>query len=281
MKRAGFLSVFLVKFCCGHTQPTPRSLAGSRKGEFFAAWGWNREWYTKSDITLKGDTYDFTLRKVVAKDRQDKLTFDNYLNPGNITIPQFNFKIGYFINDKYTISLGTDHMKYVVQADQVVKISGNISNSGTPYDGVYSNQDIAIAGDFLKFEHTDGLNYINSEFRRFDELFSFHHISLSLTEGLGAGFLLPRTNVTLLNNQRHDEFHLSGYGVSAVMGGNITFYKHFFIQSEFKEGFINMPDIRTTRSSSDKASQHFFFTQFNVALGANFRIGSKNHKNAD
>jgi len=51
---------------------------------------------------------------------------------------------------------------------------------------------------------------------------------------------------------------------------NVTFWDHFFIQSEFKGGFINMPDIRTTNNPSDRASQNFWFTQWNWVFGYAF-----------
>jgi hypothetical protein len=78
-----------------------------------------------------------------------------------------------------------------------------------------------------------------------------------------------------MNNARYDEFHLAGYGIGAVLSLNMTFFKYFFIQSEWKGGFIHMPDIRTTMHKEDRASQHFFFSQYNMVFGANFRIGSK------
>lgn len=159
-------------------------------------------------------------------------------------------------------------MKYVVQANQTVKISGNIDGTGTVYDGTYSNDDIVITEDFMMFEHTDGLNYPNIEFRRFDEIINLNKVRIGITEGIGVGALYPKTNTTLLNNDRYDEFHLAGYGLSAVVGLNVTFFKYFFVQSEFKGGFISMPDIRTTMSKTDKASQSFFFTQLNIVFGA-------------
>ena len=67
------------------------------------------------------------------------------------------------------MSLGVDHMKYVVQQNQEVLINGNIDNSSTTYNGNY-NETINIEDGFLKFEHSDGLNYINFEYRRFDNL---------------------------------------------------------------------------------------------------------------
>ncbi len=215
--------------------------------------------------------------KVVAHDRQTPLGLDPYLAPGRVTIPQTNFRIGYFLTDHWSLSMGLDHMKYVMDQDQTVPITGYIQNSNTPYDGFYQNVPIQLKEDFLTFEHTDGLNYINVEIRRHDNLlelrrYNLPNIDINLIEGFGVGVLLPKTNTLLLNNQRYDEFHLAGYGLGGFVGLNITFFNHFFIQSELKGGYINMPDIRTTEFKSDRASQHFLFLQSNLLIGANFRI---------
>ena len=128
-------------------------------------------------------------------------------------------------------------MKYVVEQGQTTQITGYIGESGSLYNGVYTNDDIVIQEGFLKFEHTDGLNYGIAEIRRLDELFSFHkNIQLNYLLGAGTGVLVPRTNTTLLNKERYDEFHIAGYGLHALVGINFTFFKHFFIQSEFKRG---------------------------------------------
>ena len=95
---------------------------------------------------------------------------------------------------------------------------------------------------------------------------------LNILEGVGAGILYPKTNTTLLGKERYDEFHVSGFGVSAKVGLNFTFFKYFFIEAEMKGGYINMNDIRTTDSSSDKASQHFLFLQRIIAFGGIFKV---------
>ena len=160
--------------------------------------------------------------------------------------------------------------------DQTVKIDGNI-NLGGEFDANYNNDDIVLVEDFLKFEHTDGLNYVNVEVSRYDNLdnwlkFKVKNIDINLTEGVGVGVLYPKTNTTLLGKERYDEFHVSGYGVSAHAGLNITFFKHFFIQSNLKVGYINMGDIRTTGSKSDSASQHFTFLENMYVFGARFGL---------
>jgi hypothetical protein len=131
---------------------------------------------------------------------------------------------------------------------------------------------------FLMYEHTDGLNYVNTEVSRFDDisaLFGLPNIDkvqINLTEGLGFGLLYPKTNTTLMGKERYDDFHISGYGTSAKVGLNVTFFKHFYIQGEMKGGYINMQDIRTTQSTDDSASQDFFFLQRIIAFGGIFRI---------
>jgi len=260
----------------GNAQLFPNSPElNDNKGRIFAYWGWNIAWYTHSDIRFAGSDYHFKLYDVVAKDKPTAFDAGIYFNPEKATIPQYNFRIGYFINDHYSLSIGTDHMKYVMQSGQTVKISGKIENSGTTYDGTYYENDFVVAPDFLLFEHTDGLNYPNIELRRSDCLTGNKKIRLNTIAGLGIGILYPKTNTTLLGKERYDAFHLAGYGMDALVALNAEFFKHFFIQTELKGGYINMPDIRTTKSKSDFAKQSFFFAQYNVVFGYAFSIKRK------
>ncbi len=246
------------------------------KGKFFVSWGGNRDSFSKSDITFKGDNYNFTLHDVEAHDKPKGWHVD-YLNPGRMTIPQTNFRMGYFISDHYSVSIGVDHMKYVIYQFKAVDIDGYYPNPGT-YGEALSNNQVLLTEDFLTFEHTDGLNYIHTEISRFDDISKVFRIGntdkiqINLTEGLGAGIIYPKTNAKVLGNERHDDFHVSGYGVSMKAGLNITVFKHFYVQGELKGGYINMPDIRTTASTADSASQHFLFFEKIIAFGGIFRI---------
>lgn len=248
----------------------------TNKGKFFVYWGWNFASYSNSDIRFKGANYDFTLNNVKAQDRPTKFSFNDYFHPGRVTIPQTNYRIGYFFKENYTISIGVDHMKYVMIADQDVIINGKINVGGT-HDGIYNNNTKKLTEDFLRFEHTDGLNYVNVELKRFDDVshwfgFQLENLQINLTEGVGIGLLYPRTNTTLLENERYDQFHLSGYGMSIGGGVNIAFLKHFFVQFDIKGGYINMNDIRTTKNPTDSASQSFYFFENTILIGGKFRL---------
>ena len=246
------------------------------KGKFFISWGGNRDSYTKSDITFRGKDYNFTLDNVQAHDKPKGWHVD-YLNPSRMTIPQTNFRLGYFLNDHYSVAIGVDHMKYVMTQDKAVNINGYYPDPGS-YDELLPNNQVLLTEEFLTFEHTDGLNYVNTEFSRHDDISSLFRIGntdkiqVNVTEGVGFGLLYPKTNTTLLGKERHDDFHVSGYGTSLKAGLNVTFFKHFYIQGELKGGYINMQDIRTTQSTDDSASQDFFFFQRIIAVGGIFRI---------
>jgi len=277
---------FLTVCCLAQTilaqeTASPEKYTAHNKGKIYVYWGGNRENFSKSDIHFKGPDYDFTLYDVQAIDKPKGWQLD-YINPARMTIPQTNLRIGYFINDHYNISIGFDHMKYVMNQNQVVAIGGVVGNSYPAHAGVYlpsGNNTIDLSDEsFLTFEHTDGLNYVNTEIGRVDDISKYFKIGntdkfqINILEGVGAGVLYPKTNAQLLGKERHDEFHVSGFGVSAKVGLNFTFFKHFFLQTELKGGYINMADIRTTNSSSDKASQHFLFLQRIVAFGGIFSI---------
>jgi hypothetical protein len=246
------------------------------KGKFFVSWGGNRETYSKSDIHFKGTDYDFTIYDVTAHDKPKGWHID-YINPGRMTIPQTNFRMGYFINDHYSIAIGVDHMKYVMNQDIAVQYTGSYPNRYSYGEAIANNQ-IKLTEAFLTFEHTDGLNYVNTELSRHDDISKLFNIQdtdkveINVTEGIGVGFLYPKTNAKLLGKERHDDFHVAGYGASIKAGLNVTFFKHFYIQTEVKGGYINMPDIQTTFSNSDSASQEFFFFQKIIAFGGIFKI---------
>lgn len=81
------------------------------KGKIFVSFGWNASVFSNSNIHFSGTNYDFTLENVKATDRQSPFSFELYFGPATITIPQYNFKIGYFFHNNFYVSLNADHMK--------------------------------------------------------------------------------------------------------------------------------------------------------------------------
>ena len=285
MKTFSYLNLLLV-FISINTFAQNDSIKKERytahnKGKFTISWGGNRGYFTDSDITFKGDDYRFTVENATAHDKPKGWHID-YVNPARMTIPQTNFKLGYYITDKYMVSIGVDHMKYVMTQFQTAPITGYIeypeSHPSSQFNGTFNGTPTEMTEEFLMFEHTDGLNYVNAEFARQDDISHLFGIKntdkfqVNINEGVGIGVLYPKTNTTLMGQERHDAFHVSGFGTSLRAGINLTFLKYFTIEGSLKGGYINMPDIRTTKSAADSASQHFFFAETMITFGGIFRL---------
>lgn len=268
MKRIALFGAFLLSSICTFAQNPAYS-----KGSFYFQWGWNQAQYTDSDIHFTGDGYDFTVTDVVATDRPTHFKPEIYFNPTTITIPQTNTRVGYFINDNWSVSLGYDHMKYVVRQYQYAHMSGDI-NIGSSFDGSYNDDEIKLTYSFLKYEHTDGLNYIfvgadywKSLYNAKERNLSYWDIQLYGSLGFDGGVYVPKSNVTLLGKERTDRFHLAGFGTSVNAGLNVNLFKYFYVAFQLKTGFVDLVDVQTTLDDADNASQHFFFLQENICFG--------------
>ena len=260
----------------------------SRKGQFFFAVGWNRDTYSSSDITFAGSDFDFELHNAKADDKR-KVFADGYRESSGMSLPdgnQINIKLGYFISDHYNIVLGYDAMKYVLRNGQDGKISGEIAK-GTfsyegaeyNYDGNYGYNDINYSRALVVFEH-NSLNYFFVGVNRFDNLNGLFNLNtenfeINLEEGIDLGLAMPKTESKILNNQPFNDFNTTGFGYSANLGINFTFFKYFYLKPEFKFGHINLNDLKITQDTGEKATQKFNFTEKSLSLGVRFNLGAK------
>nr|WP_228414595.1 hypothetical protein [Chryseobacterium sp. SNU WT5] len=239
-------------------------------------WGWNRAMFSNSDIHFKGEGYDFVLHKVVAHDRPSDFSYHNYFQPDRITIPQTNQRFAYFVQDNMAFVVGVDHMKYVMDQDQTVKFSGKITNP--VYGSMMQNGQIDLSdAEFLTFEHTDGLNYINFGLENYKNIYNKDNFDIVWSYGAGLGPMFPKSNVKLFGNERSDRFHVAGFGVDGRTSLNFVFWKHIVARIEAKGGYINMFDVKTTLNNKpDKALQDFVFGQFNFGVGYTFNTRKNN-----
>ncbi|WP_425460386.1 hypothetical protein [Leptospira sarikeiensis] len=266
-----------------------------RKGRWSFQWGYNRDSYTQSDINFKGPGYQFTLKDVVARDKPEKFSTDVYLNPSLWEIPQYNLKFTYYITDNLFIAFGQDHMKYVMSRGQAASISGYIDplaiengrlhtsfesapyallfpNNINQFAGYHGGETINITPDFLKFEHTDGLNYLFVDVGYVAPLWvsANGENAFSLVGSVGAGPVVCRSDVRLFGEGHNNRFHLSGYGVSGYSALRIDLFKSFFFEFGAKGGYIDLTSIYTNGKSKDRATQNFGFVEMIASAGITF-----------
>lgn len=255
---------------------TTNPYTANNKGKIFIYWGGNRGYYSNSDIHFKGNDFDFTVHNATAHDKPKGWHVD-YINPEKMTIPQTNFRLGYYVTDHYSVSVGVDHMKYVMTQNQEAYVSGKYPNEGI-YGELLPNGNKKLTEEFLQFEHTDGLNYVNVELARTEDISKYlgitntDKIQFNAIAGVGSGVLFPKTNAKLFGRERYDEFKVAGFGVSGKGAVNVTFFKHLFIQYESKIGYINMTKAPISNTPGEYAKHDFTFFESIIVVGGIFKL---------
>ncbi len=243
---------------------------GTQKNAMYISWGYNRALYTLSDITFHGPDYDFTLRDAAAHDRPVR-NYKTYFNPATISIPQFNFRVGWYYKFRWDISIGYDHMKYAMDQYQNLIINGVIEDTGNPMEGVYSDADgvQAINPANLHYENTNGLNYVSFQLNNTAPIFKTKDLKFAVLRRLGGGFgpIINQTDFTWDGNSYESGFHIGGYGVSTNFGLRFDFFNRFFFQSNWTAGMIHLPKNNTIQNQNHYAKQQFFFAEWDLSMG--------------
>ena len=211
----------------------------------------------------------------MAMDRPEPFNAKLYFSPSTMWIPQYNYRAGWFFQDRWSVSLGLDHMKYVVEQDQVVRMDGYVDASRSmSYTTNEGSRDVTLTKDFLQYEHTDGLNLLSVDVEHYDPVWSNSNgrYRLRVFEGLHAGPVIPRSDVRLFGVGLNNRWNIAGVGVGAQVGLQFNFLEHFFIRNTLKAGWIDLSHVLTTGTDEDHASQHFWFVQNAIVLGGQFRL---------
>lgn len=275
-----FLIICILVFSFGlnaQNEATPTATSVTKqKGNFYFLWGYTRAWYSKSDIhfedhsnkyypaTGKYHDYDFTIYDVKATDRPD---FHQLYDIANITIPQFVGRIGYYFNNKqdFGIEINYDHTKYVATDFQKVKIKGS-------FNGNYVDKDTILdPRNLVHFEHTDGANFWMVNFIKRWKLYTpSKKFNVGYVVKPGAGFVFPRTDVTMLGTRLNNDWHVAGWIAGIETGIRAEFLKYGVFEFVGKGAYADYRNALVLGKGNGKASHHFFASQLTMSIGVMF-----------
>jgi hypothetical protein len=270
MKKFSIFLLFL--FCCNtllksqetETQPVTKKI----KGTFYAGWGYNKDWFSKSDLHFKNnsdeyntytnvkDNYNFTVYGAKAKDRPG---FKKLLT-SQPTIPQYVYRIGYYFNDKHNlgIEINFDHAKYVVDDYQTLRVKGSIN-------GQYIDKDTLVDPNFLHFEHTNGANFMMLNLMKRERLLTSkngkHQLFAIAKPGLGV--VIPKTYVVLFGQEQDNRFHVAGWCAGLEVGFRYEAFKHVYLEYTGKGAFLHYTDVLVMGAGK---AQHYFWAFENILV---------------
>ena len=238
----------------------------------YLQWGYNKEWYTNSSIRFKLSNGDlFTLKNAKAHDKPDLDAI--YENPVEISIPQYNYRIGFYLNEKHTkaIELNFDHIKYVVTDGQTVRVKGKIN--GKPVDG----DSVLNPDTFLHLEHTDGGNLLHINYVEQKTLLMNKNKTRPLVNLIwkaGAGINIPRTDFTYRGDRFNNDFHVAGYNLAAEAGARYYVGKRFFIEATGKTGYVRYINAlaNTNTDKGNRVTHGFGYFELIGLFGYDFKF---------
>lgn len=237
----------------------------------YAQWGYNRDWFSKSDLHFKnGDKYDFTIHDAIAHDKPD---YGNiFKNPFEFTIPQNSLRIGFYLDAKHSkaIEINFDHTKYVVD-DQRARITGELY-------GERIDMDTMVKRPFLHLEHTNGANFLIINYVSQHSLWNYKNMKATAVGKIGGGVVIPRSDVMIMGTRLDNKYHLAGY-IAAAEGG-FRFYplRKLFVEFTGKAGYANFMNALTVENGTVK--HHFYFAELIGLVGYDIGFNSKKRKQA-
>jgi hypothetical protein len=238
-------------------------------------WGYNRDRYSNSNIHIYGKGFDFTIRDVGAHDKPTKFSAGVYFGPSTLTIPQYNYRLGFFIKHNIHVSIGMDHMKYVAWQNQTVIMNGHIDSSvSQQYGGVYNNKAVVLSPDFMTLQHTNGLNSVTVDVAWLLPIFHTRSDILHIGWNLGTGGLcmVTRTQVHFMGVWYPNSFHLSGLTWNAYTGPRIDLWKCFFVAAELKAGYVDIRWAPFEGTDQSGVVHHFTYMEYYIVGGLSFPL---------
>lgn len=233
-----------------------------KKNQWYFSWGYNTEWYTRSSVKIKQTAIgnDYELINVKGHDNRG---WDKGLFSKALTIPQYNYRLGFFLNNKKDIGfeINFDHTKFIITDGQYISIKGKL-------DG--RNVDTTV-----HFTKDEGFYYYlnnGANFLLFNIMKRWHwydnkkqNIKLDFIGKAGIGPLIPHVENSFFGKKNNPDFQLGGWNIGAEGAIRSTFFKHVYLEFAGKLDYARYSHLHLYANGS--ARQAFGTAEFILSLG--------------
>ena len=251
-----------------HIEGSAQSSNTPRRGEFYFSWGYNTEWYSKSTLKINQPDLDnkYSFKKVKGHDRPG---WDHGLFTKPLTIPQYNYRLGYFFNDKKNlgVEINFDHTKFIF-SDGPVQILGKLNGRNVDSTVHFSND-----GGF-RYYLNNGANFL-----LFNLMKRWHWhsntketIKLDLIGKAGVGPVIPHVDNMFFGEANKPHFQLGGWNVGTEIAARATFYHHVYLEFAGKLDYARYSSLDIYKGN---ASHAFGTGEIILSLGYTFKTGKK------
>lgn len=234
-----------------------------KKGELYLSWGYNKEWYTPSNLHISQPSLgnDYTIRNIYAHDHPG---WNQGLFNRAFTIPQYNYRLGYFFKDNWAIEANFDHTKYVVADNQLLHAQGQMD--GRAVDTFINNR-----SGFLKYQLNNGANFLlfNLVHRKHLTSFDKDWFDASLLMKGGVGIVIPHVQNTVDGNDNKKGFQFGGFDLGFEAAIRATFFRYAYLEFSNKVLAAQYYNLRVYQGN---AKQFFGCYEMILSIGASIPL---------
>jgi hypothetical protein len=238
-----------------------------RKKEFYFSWGYNKEWYTNSTVKVNqpslGNNYSF--EKIKGHDHPG---WDDGIFDKPITIPQYNYRIGLFINKEkgLAVEINFDHTKFIF-ADQAAHVTGTL--------------DKRYVDTFINFSKPDFYYYLNNgaNFLLFNIVKRWHwyaakneKVKIDFLGKAGIGPVIPHVENNLFGKLNTPDFQFGGWNIGVEAAVRATIFNYVYLEYSNKLDYARYSNLKVYEGT---AKQAFGTYEMILSLGVTFPVGGK------
>jgi hypothetical protein len=269
MKFVKYLTILLISIISikGAAQKT------ERKGEFYFSWGYNKEYYTQTNVSISQPALNnnFTFKNTQLVDHPG---WDEALLTKAISIPQYNYRIGYFLDkDKgIAIEINFDHTKALFKDNQTVHMVGTYN--GRPVDSsfVFSKTGTGTSQNYYYLNNGANFLLFNIVKRKKFENISNSFIDIDGLAKVGIGPLIPHVENCLFGQKNNQLFQFGGWNTGVEYALRSTFKKSLYLEFAGKLDYAYYYNLDVYQG---KAKQGFGTLEFILNLGYTLPMGPK------
>lgn len=244
-----------------------------RKGEFYFSWGYNKEWYTNSDVSINqpslGNNFIFKNTKL-----EDHPGWDEALLTKAISIPQYNYRIGYFIDkDKdLAFEINFDHTKALFLDNQTVHMVGTYNGRSIDSSFVFSKTGTGTSRNYYYLNNGANFLLFNIVKRKKFTKISNKYFAFDGLAKVGIGPLIPHVENSLFGVKNDQKFQFGGWNTGAEYAIRSTFKKSLYLEFAGKLDYAYYYNLEVNQGT---AKQAFGTLEFILNLGYTLPMGPK------
>lgn len=239
-------------------------------GSLYFSWGYNTEWYTRSTVHVSQPPLnnDYRLQGVKAHDHRG--WDEDFFNTA-LTVPQYNYRLGYFFNEKqdFAIEINFDHTKYIITEGQSAHLKGKLGGENVDKQIDYSKQNgfyyyLNNGANFLLFNLVKRFQVYHTDDKKF---------KIDVLAKAGIGPVIPHVENAFFGKDNDPGFQLGGWNTGIETAVRVTAMKYAYLEFAQKVDYARYSNLKIYEGT---ARQSFGTYELILSLGINIPTGKNN-----